>query len=139
MSKQTAEEILAEMEKNLDVYAEIPDHDHSHSLYVRCLDCQVFGINLPTLFTEVSACGNCGSLNTVKYYPACCIFSDRRRSSAPALIRALRVAMAERDEAISIANLNPAIKSLRANNKNIAKALRGEAATPFKNDPKHRA
>lgn len=59
------------------VTREIPVHDHTHSLYVRCLSCQMFGINLPTKFSEAAVCGNCFSLETVKYYPPCCIVNDR--------------------------------------------------------------
>lgn len=55
----------------------IPEHQHSHSLYVHCLSCNMFGINMPTRFEVASICGNCGSLETVKYYPSCCIIADR--------------------------------------------------------------
>jgi len=59
-------------------YRDIPEHEHTHSLYVRCLDCQTFGINMPTRFIDAAECGNCKSINTVKYYPSCCILSDRQ-------------------------------------------------------------
>lgn len=52
---------------------EIPAHKHTHSLFVRCLDCQVFGIPKPTRFVDAAECGNCGSVHTVKYYPSCCL------------------------------------------------------------------
>lgn len=61
-------------------YRNIPKHDHSHSLYVRCNECHTFGIPMDTNFTEAAECGNCGSMNTVKYYPSCCIMADRRKS-----------------------------------------------------------
>ncbi len=38
---------------------------HHHSIYVRCLDCDKWGINLP----DNTECGNCRSHNTVEYYP----------------------------------------------------------------------
>lgn len=57
--------------------ADIPDHEHTHSLYVRCLDCLMFGIDFPTKFIEAAQCGNCSSMHTVKYYPSCCIVADR--------------------------------------------------------------
>lgn len=56
---------------------DIPKHDHTHSLYTHCLDCKTFGINMPSRFMDAVECGNCGSLRTVKYYPACCIVEDR--------------------------------------------------------------
>lgn len=38
---------------------------HRHSIYTRCFDCQMWGINFP----DDPKCGNCGSTNTVEYYP----------------------------------------------------------------------
>lgn len=58
---------------------EIPEHEHTHSLYVRCLDCRLFGIPMPTRYVDAAECGNCGSMNTVKYYPSCCIEADRMK------------------------------------------------------------
>lgn len=69
---------------------DIPIHNHSHSLYVRCLSCKMFGINTPTRFVEASECGSCGSMETVKYYPSCCILSAR-----DVLTRQLECAVAE--------------------------------------------
>lgn len=57
---------------------EIPSHEHTHSLFVRCLNCWMFGIDLPTQFIEAAICGNCLSSETVKYYPSCCIVTDRK-------------------------------------------------------------
>lgn len=56
---------------------DIPEHEHTHSLYVHCLDCHMFGINMPTRFMDAAQCGNCQSMQTVKYYPSCCIVADR--------------------------------------------------------------
>ena len=50
-------------------------HSHTHSLFVRCLACKTFGIDMPTEFTQAVECGNCGSLETVKYYPSCCMIN----------------------------------------------------------------
>jgi hypothetical protein len=60
-----------------DLYRDIPEHEHTHSLWVRCLNCQMWGIDLPTRFIDAAVCGNCGSLETVKYYPSCCIVAVR--------------------------------------------------------------
>lgn len=57
---------------------EIPSHEHTHSLFVRCLNCWMFGTDLPTQFIEAAICGNCLSSETVKYYPSCCIVTDRK-------------------------------------------------------------
>ena len=38
---------------------------HCYTVYTRCLHCGDWGINLPR---EVR-CGNCGSLNTILYWP----------------------------------------------------------------------
>lgn len=38
---------------------------HRHSIYTKCFDCQMWGINLP----DDPKCGNCGSTNTCEYYP----------------------------------------------------------------------
>lgn len=61
----------------MDNLKEIPKHEHTHSLWTRCLNCFIWGIDMPTKFTEASICGNCGSSHTVKYYPSCCIIADR--------------------------------------------------------------
>lgn len=58
-------------------FRDIPEHEHTASLYVYCLDCQTFGINLPTRFIDAAECGNCQSIHTNKYYPSCCIVADR--------------------------------------------------------------
>lgn len=39
----------------------------------------MFGIDMPRPFVQASECGNCQSLRTVKYYPSCCILTDRAR------------------------------------------------------------
>ena len=61
----------------MNLHRDIPEHEHTHSLYVRCRSCQTFGINLPTRFIDAAECGNCQSIETVKYYPSCCIVADR--------------------------------------------------------------
>lgn len=61
-------------------YANIPDHEHTASVYTHCLDCHTFGIDLPTDFISASKCGNCTSMRTVKYYPSCCIMADREQA-----------------------------------------------------------
>ena len=48
-------------------------HEHSRSLYVLCLDCYGWAINRPIPFINAAECGNCHSMNTVKYYPSCCM------------------------------------------------------------------
>lgn len=53
----------------------IKDHEHTHIVYVRCLNCCMFGINLPIEFIQAAKCGNCGSMETVKYYPSCCVIN----------------------------------------------------------------
>lgn len=37
---------------------------NTHSVYVRCNECQKFGINMPL----DNVCGNCNSKDTVTYY-----------------------------------------------------------------------
>lgn len=61
----------------MNPYREIPEHEHTHSVYTHCLDCHMRGINTPVKFIDGSQCGNCQSSNTVKYYPSCCILADR--------------------------------------------------------------
>ncbi len=53
----------------------IKEHEHTHSVYTKCLDCNMFGIDIPRRFEEDGICGNCGSVCTVKYYPSCCIIN----------------------------------------------------------------
>jgi len=36
-----------------------------HSIYTRCMDCKTFGIG----YEHDCFCGNCGSQNTIEYYP----------------------------------------------------------------------
>jgi ribosomal protein S27E len=55
------------------VYPDPNRHKHSHSLYVHCLDCHTWGISMPSHFLDTDPCGNCRSLQTVKYYPSCCM------------------------------------------------------------------
>ena len=57
----------------LDRAVKIPEHKHSASVYVHCLDCFMFGIPLPFNWTEPVQCGNCKSFRTNKYYPQCCV------------------------------------------------------------------
>lgn len=61
-------------------YKNIPKHQHTHSLYVHCLNCRSFGVPEESNFTEAVQCGNCGSMETVKYYPACCILVNRQEA-----------------------------------------------------------
>lgn len=65
------------------------EHKHTHSLYALCLDCNMFGIDMPTRFVDASVCGNCGSINTVKYYPSCCMveaFEQGKREYARMMV-----------------------------------------------------
>lgn len=67
---------------NLEDY-KIPKHDHTHSLYTHCLDCHMFGIGFPEEYIDLmnaSECGNCKSIHTVKYYPACCMTEFRNKN-----------------------------------------------------------
>lgn len=66
---------------------EIPYHEHSASVYTRCLDCNMWGVDMPLPFIKASECGNCKSIRTVKYYPSCCILADREFNSK--IIRAV--------------------------------------------------
>jgi hypothetical protein len=61
-----------------DLGRDIPEHEHQHSLYVHCLECRLFGIPLPFKFNQVVLCGNCGSMDTIRYFPSCCIVADRK-------------------------------------------------------------
>lgn len=61
----------------MNPFRDIPEHDHTHSVFTRCLDCFMWGIDMPKKFIDASECGNCQSMNTVKYYPPCCILADR--------------------------------------------------------------
>lgn len=56
-----------------DLKEQIPKHEHTHSLYVHCLSCGMFGIDTLTPFLNAAICGNCSSSHTVKYFPSCCI------------------------------------------------------------------
>lgn len=51
----------------------VSDHEHEHSLFLRCLSCNRWGTPMP----NDTKCGNCGSLDTVEYFPRCCIAPDR--------------------------------------------------------------
>lgn len=62
----------------LDIGRNIPEHEHQNSVYVHCLECQMFGIPLPFKFNQPVPCGNCGSTETVHYFPSCCIIADRK-------------------------------------------------------------
>ncbi len=48
-------------------------HEHEHSLYIRCGDCLMFGIPGPEEHKDNGLCGNCNSRNTYAYYPTCCL------------------------------------------------------------------
>ncbi len=64
--------------KSDEMIAEYPDpnsHQHSHSLYVKCMNCGLFGIDMPTPFIQAAECGNCTSMQTIKYYPSCCMMA----------------------------------------------------------------
>ena len=54
-------------------YPDPNSHEHTHSLWVRCLTCYMWGIDMPTPFIKGAICGNCSSSHTVKYYPSCCM------------------------------------------------------------------
>lgn len=43
----------------------VVDGEHEHSIFVHCLLCGLWGINMP--FEK--ECGNCNSKETVTYYP----------------------------------------------------------------------
>jgi hypothetical protein len=51
------------------------EHKHDFSLYLRCLNCNIWGIPVPDKHYDGAPCGNCGALETVAYYPKCCIFN----------------------------------------------------------------
>ena len=54
----------------------IPNHNHIASVYVRCQVCLTFGTPMPHETQETDfpvKCGNCGSTETVTYYPKCCL------------------------------------------------------------------
>lgn len=51
-----------------------PDHEHSHSVFVRCKDCLIFG----TPRKGEYQCGNCQSHNTISYNPPCCVEEQLR-------------------------------------------------------------
>lgn len=53
------------------IQASVPLHAHSHSVYDKCPQCLMFGINLPASHS----CGNCGFDPTFRYYPACCLLA----------------------------------------------------------------
>lgn len=53
-----------------------PKHDHSHSVFVRCKDCLLFGTPMPGEYQ----CGNCNSQNTVSYNPPCCVAAEIREA-----------------------------------------------------------
>lgn len=44
-------------------------HPHTGSVYVRCRECLMFGIPLPTNLD----CGNCNSKDIQLYFPECCV------------------------------------------------------------------
>jgi hypothetical protein len=45
------------------------EHKHEHSLFLRCLNCNIWGTPMP----GDTECGNCGSFETVQYFPKCCL------------------------------------------------------------------
>lgn len=50
-------------------------HQHDFSLFLRCLNCHIWGIPLPQQHYDGSLCGNCGALETVAYFPKCCLIA----------------------------------------------------------------
>lgn len=90
---KTIDDLLKEIEARASrSFRDVPPHEHSHSLWVRCLSCQAFGVPLPSRFLDAAECGNCASIETVKYYPSCCIVADRDSTDVPTLIAMLRKA-----------------------------------------------
>lgn len=57
------------LHKHTKYFMKIREHDHTHSVYTKCGDCLMLGVNIPG-YTE---CGNCGSSNTWQLVPPCCI------------------------------------------------------------------
>lgn len=54
-------------------------HEHEHSVYTRCSECQSWGINLP----GETRCGNCSAEGGVLYVPGCCVrasYAEGRKS-----------------------------------------------------------
>lgn len=53
----------------------VKDHKHDFSLYLRCLNCYMWGVSVPEQHYDGAPCGNCGAVETVAYYPKCCLFN----------------------------------------------------------------
>lgn len=50
-------------------------HSHDFSLYLHCLSCYSWGIPTPERHYDSAPCGNCGALETVAYFPRCCLIA----------------------------------------------------------------
>jgi hypothetical protein len=53
----------------------IKEHKHDFSLYLNCLNCFHWGKSKPDSHYDCLPCSECGSLETVAYYPKCCLFN----------------------------------------------------------------
>lgn len=53
----------------------IREHKHDFAPYLRCLNCKMWGIPVPYELYDGTPCGNCGAIETVVYYPKCCLFN----------------------------------------------------------------
>jgi hypothetical protein len=73
---------------------------HKHSIYVRCLDCHTWGVNIP----DDSECGNCRSRNTVEYYPC---GSPNPNPTEPLTPRELAAVNKKRDEIAASQRVGP--------------------------------
>lgn len=51
-------------------------HKHIHSLYLLCFNCSMWGIPTPDSHHDGAKCSNCGSNDTIAYYPKCCVKND---------------------------------------------------------------
>jgi hypothetical protein len=58
---------------DMKCWVEMPEHDHEHSLFIRCLQCYMFGKPTPDGHFDGGICGNCNSKDTVAYWPSCCL------------------------------------------------------------------
>jgi len=95
------------------------DHTHQASVYTRCHECHIWGINLP----GNTRCGNCGGDSTTLYRPPCCfdavvrerdaerLYSDAERLYSERLFKQGEQLKGERDAAR--AKLAVAVEALR--------------------------
>lgn len=74
------------------------EHTHEYSVETKCMNCGMFGINLP----DAKSCGNCGSYETVLYLPPCC-FQDLYcyKSLAEELAKVMQMTFEEWPEKIT--------------------------------------